>query len=199
MGRGTVNGLGQGLHGDLTTTGAVCVSSLHNAAQGGRGVLRLGDTTSPCKKCGKTGVIIDSLPAMKWHGVPTVLDGAVVHCDCPPGRNRLIAPVEKRSDTSFSSSSSTVVDLTPATSMHAASHHFVKKFAQAFAITDSETGLPLANRKFIAVVDGLETLGITDAGGLAHIQALSEDSLISLHVVFKSPARTLNELSRNAQ
>jgi uncharacterized Zn-binding protein involved in type VI secretion len=199
MGRGTANGLGQGLHGDLTTTGAVCISSLHNAAQGGRGVLRLGDITSPCKKCGKTGVIIDSLPAMKWHGIPTVLDGAEVRCDCPPGSNRLIAPVAKRSNTSFNSSSSTVVDLTPAPSTPATSHHFVKRYAQAFAITDSETGQPLANRKFIAVVDGCETLGITDAGGFAHIQAPSEGSLISLHVVFKSPARTLNELSRNAQ
>ncbi|VVP18808.1 hypothetical protein PS838_03732 [Pseudomonas fluorescens] len=69
MGRGTANGSGQGLHGDLTTTGAVCISSLPNATQGGRGVLRLGDKTTPCKQCGKAGVIIDSLPAMKWNGM----------------------------------------------------------------------------------------------------------------------------------
>ncbi|WP_413704028.1 polymorphic toxin type 44 domain-containing protein [Pseudomonas sp. Pseusp16] len=92
MGRGTANGLGQGLHGDLTTTGAMCISSLPCATHGGRAVLRLGDKTTACKKCGRTGVIVDSLPAMKWHGVPTVLDGAEVHCGCPPGTNRLIAP-----------------------------------------------------------------------------------------------------------
>lgn len=92
MGRGTANGLGQGLHDDLTTTGARCISSLPCAAQGGRGVLRLGDVTTPCPKCGKPGEIITSLPAMKWDGIPTVLDGAELRCGCPPGTNRLIAP-----------------------------------------------------------------------------------------------------------
>lgn len=94
--RGSVNGLGQGLHGDVTTTGAVCISSLPNATQSGRGVLRLGDKTTPCPECGKEGVIVESLPAMKWMGVPTVLDGATVHCGCPEGRNRLIAPLQTR-------------------------------------------------------------------------------------------------------
>lgn len=91
MARGTVNGVGQGLDGDLTTTGAVCISSLPNARHGGRGVLRLGDKTTPCPECGKVGVIVDSLPAMRWMGIATVLDGAGIHCGCPPGRNRLIA------------------------------------------------------------------------------------------------------------
>lgn len=92
MGRATVNGKGQGLDGDLTTTGAVCISSLPEARQGGRAVLRLGDGTTPCKRCGKAGVIVDSLPSMTWHGIATVLDGAQVHCGCAPGSNRLIAP-----------------------------------------------------------------------------------------------------------
>lgn len=97
MPRGSVNGIGQGLHGDLTTTGAVCISSLPNATQaGGLGVLRLGDKTTPCPQCGKVGVIVDSLPAMKWMGIATVLDGAGIHCGCPTGRNRLIAPINYR-------------------------------------------------------------------------------------------------------
>jgi len=96
MQRGNVNGVGQGLHGDRTTTGAVCISSLPNAAQmGGMGVLRLGDKTTPCPECGKVGVIVDSLPAMAWAGIATVLDGARVHCGCPEGHNRLSAPLEQ--------------------------------------------------------------------------------------------------------
>ena len=71
---------------------------------------------------------------------------------------------------------------------------FAKSYAQVFAITDSETGLPLANREFVALVDGKEVFGITDIGGLAHVQATSEDAVISIHVLFKSPARTLGEL-----
>lgn len=76
---------------------------------------------------------------------------------------------------------------------------FQKTFAQVFNITDSETGSPLAYREFVAVVDGRETFGVTDASGLAHIQAPSADSVISLHVLFKSPARTLTELSEGNQ
>ncbi|CAI8874124.1 polymorphic toxin type 44 domain-containing protein [Pseudomonas sp. IT-P176] len=91
--RASVNGLGQGLHGDVTTTGAICISSLPNATQGGRGVLRLGDKTTPCPLCGEKGVIVESLPAMKWMGVATALDGSRIHCGCPTGRNRLIAPL----------------------------------------------------------------------------------------------------------
>jgi hypothetical protein len=76
---------------------------------------------------------------------------------------------------------------------------FAKSYAQVFAITDSATGLPLANREFVALVDGKEVFDITDIGGLAHIQAPSADSVISLHVLFKSPARTLTELSEGNQ
>ncbi|WP_405119907.1 PAAR domain-containing protein [Pseudomonas leptonychotis] len=75
---------------------------------------------------------------------------------------------------------------------------FAKAYAQTFAIADSETGEPLANREFLAVVDGREESGVTDSNGLAHIQAPTESSLISLHVIFKSPVRTLAELSEGA-
>ncbi len=94
MPRGHVNGIAQGLHGDLTTTGAVCISSLPNAKQGGRSVLRLGDKTTECPRCGKTGVIVSSRPAMCWMGIATVLHDATIHCDCPAGSNRLIAPAD---------------------------------------------------------------------------------------------------------
>lgn len=94
MRRGSVNGIGQGLHGDVTTTGAVCISSLPSATQGsGQSVLRLGDKTTQCRQCGEEGVIVESLPAMRWMGIATALDGAVIHCGCPRGRNRLIAPL----------------------------------------------------------------------------------------------------------
>lgn len=72
---------------------------------------------------------------------------------------------------------------------------FAKSYAQVFSITDSETGKPLVYREFVAVVDGRKAFGVTDASGLAHIQAPSEHSVISLHVQFKSPVRTLTEFS----
>lgn len=90
-------------------------------------------------------------------------------------------------------------NFTPASFIQPTPLRFAKKFAQVFAITDSEPGQPLANREFVAVVDGREKFGVTDASGLAHIQAPSVDSVISVHVLFRSPARALTELSENAQ
>ena len=202
MGRGSVNGKGQGLHGDLTTTGAVCISSLSSATQGGgRGVLRLGDKTTPCPQCGKPGVIVDSLPAMKWMGVATVLDGAQIHCGCPPGRNRLIAPVGQSSATGAAAQHPAAASK----AMHApaqapdfgitTSLHLAKSFARSFAISDSNPGQPLANRTYIALVDGIRKAGLTDANGIAIVEAPTANSEIELHVVFVAPARELIEFS----
>lgn len=69
-----------------------------------------------------------------------------------------------------------------------------KKFSQSFVVTDSETGLPLANRTYVAMVDGIKTSGVTDSSGIATVNASSAESTISMHIQFKSPARTLIEL-----
>ncbi len=91
MARSTLNGLGQGLDGDKTTTGATCISSLPNMSQEDRGVLRLGDKTTRCPRCGEMGVIAEGSQIFKWYDIPTALDGARIQCGCPVGSNRLIA------------------------------------------------------------------------------------------------------------
>jgi len=91
MTRSTVNGLKQGLHGDETTTGAMCYSSLPFMKQDNRGVLRVGDKTSDCPHCGQQGTITEGWKGLKWNGAPTALHGAEVQCGCPAGSNRLIA------------------------------------------------------------------------------------------------------------
>lgn len=75
----------------------------------------------------------------------------------------------------------------------------LKVFGKTFSVTDSEGGNPLAYREFVAVVDGRQERGVTDANGIAHIETLSENSIISLHVKFKSPVRTLDEFMEQAQ
>lgn len=91
MTRAIVNGLGQGLDGDKTTTGAVCISSLPDSTQNGRGVLRLGDKTTACPQCGEVGTIVESSLAIHWNGMATALHGSRIQCGCPAGSNRLIA------------------------------------------------------------------------------------------------------------
>lgn len=91
MARAIVDGLGQGLHGDKTTTGATCIGNFPWATQDDRDVLRIGDTTTPCPKCGEAGTIVEGSPAIHWHGRATALHGALIRCACPTGDNRLIA------------------------------------------------------------------------------------------------------------
>jgi hypothetical protein len=70
-----------------------------------------------------------------------------------------------------------------------------KAYGQSFSITDSETGNPLAFRDYVATINGVETTGITDGSGIAHIKTPTQDAKISLHIKFNAPARTLHELS----
>lgn len=71
-----------------------------------------------------------------------------------------------------------------------------KSYARTFSITDSETGEPLANRDFVAMVDGRQQFGKTDASGLAKVHADKENAEIALHVLFQSPARALGEFQQ---
>lgn len=68
-------------------------------------------------------------------------------------------------------------------------------FSRSFLITDSDTGTPLVNRAYTALVDGKRTTGLTDANGLANVSAAKADAVIKLHVEFASPARALKELT----
>lgn len=89
--RSTNYGRGQALHGDRTTTGAICCSTLPNCTEHGRGVIRVGDRTTACPKCGKQGFVADGEPRVNWMGQTSAVDGSVVICGCPHGTNRVIA------------------------------------------------------------------------------------------------------------
>jgi uncharacterized Zn-binding protein involved in type VI secretion len=86
------DGKGEGLHGDLTTTGAQCISSYQNTSTAGLGALRIGDKTTNCPKCGKQGVITEGHPWVILDGIAAAVDGAEIMCGCPRGTNRLVAP-----------------------------------------------------------------------------------------------------------
>lgn len=93
MGYRTDNyGRGQALENDKTTTGARCIASITDSTEFGRRILRVGDKTTPCPRCGKRGVIVSGEPRVSFHGVPVAVHGSEVHCGCPSGSNRVIAP-----------------------------------------------------------------------------------------------------------
>ncbi|WP_435947076.1 PAAR domain-containing protein [Dryocola sp. BD586] len=86
-------GRGQALHGDKTTTGATCYGSVPNCIESGLMILRVGDKTSPCPRCGQPGKIISGENRLTWHGIASAVDGSEVLCGCPPGTNKVIAPL----------------------------------------------------------------------------------------------------------
>lgn len=69
-------------------------------------------------------------------------------------------------------------------------------FAKSFLVTNSDTGTPLAKREYIAKVGDQIIEGKTDSSGFAHIRTRQSEETILLHVKFKSPARTLDELAK---
>ncbi|NTY90576.1 PAAR domain-containing protein [Pseudomonas putida] len=81
----------QGLEGDQTTTGAICIASRARGRVHGRNWLLQGDPTTPCPLCGQAGTIIEGESRWRQDDIPTALDGALVQCGCPSGSNRLVA------------------------------------------------------------------------------------------------------------
>ncbi|WP_281080568.1 colicin E3/pyocin S6 family cytotoxin [Klebsiella quasivariicola] len=92
MGYRTDNyGRGQAYENDKTTTGARCIASI-NDSEFGRRIVRVGDMTTPCPKCGEPGRIIDGEPRVEFFGSAVAVDRSEVSCGCPRGTNRVIAP-----------------------------------------------------------------------------------------------------------
>lgn len=89
--RMNIFGRGQGLDGDETTTGAICIAGQARGRVHGSEWLLKGDKTTPCPLCGQEGTLIEGESRWQQDGIPTALDGALVQCGCPLGSNRLIA------------------------------------------------------------------------------------------------------------
>lgn len=192
----------QGLDGDATTTGAICHASLvQSSLEQGRMALRLGDKTSPCGVCGQIGEIVEGDSRFVWLGIPTAVHNALVLCACPPGTNRLIASRSGRARAArVAPTPATPRHVTPTSSTPPSLYPHTTRasgrvFVRTFVIRDSETGQPLVNRAFVARVDGQQKTGITDSYGLARVEGSSAESVVSLHVMFRSPVRELSELA----
>jgi hypothetical protein len=95
------------------------------------------------------------------------------------------------------SSPSALVDAPPEAFTPATSQDKPKTFGRSFIITNSETGQLAAYRHYTATVDGRETTGQADVHGMVRIQAPSADSVIALHVRFKSPAGLVTDVKVN--
>ena len=91
--RVSLEGLGQAVDGDVTTTGAICIATGAGYLDEGRMVLREGDHTTPCPLCGQVGTVAEGVDHFISDGQRVAMDGALVVCGCSPGSNRVVAPL----------------------------------------------------------------------------------------------------------
>lgn len=89
-------GKGQGLDGDLTSTGARCIASRARGQVHAIAWLLEGDKTTPCPRCGIEGTIIRGESRWRQDDIPTAVDGSLVQCGCPLGSNYVVAPLHQR-------------------------------------------------------------------------------------------------------
>lgn len=102
--RMNISGRGQGLDGDETTTGALCMASQTSAYTDGRAWLLVGDTTTACPRCEEAGIIIEGVPSFMQNGRHAAVDGSLVKCGCALGSNRVVAPLNQTRTTRSSAS-----------------------------------------------------------------------------------------------
>lgn len=95
--RPEIDGFGLALSCDKTTTGARLISSipLDQVNIFGFCVIRKGDKTSACPACGIPGTIVEGAKEYPrvFMGLQAAVDGCQVSCGCPPGSNRIRAPL----------------------------------------------------------------------------------------------------------
>lgn len=172
--------------GDKTTCGGSVLEADTRVMMFGIAHAREGDRVS-CGKDGKTYRILGGIPFINSHG--RLVAGSLHSISSCPCRAKLQPSFF--SATYESGRGGTRSAKGPASPTFQDSI----RFAKSFAITDSDTGQPLANRAYIALVDGYRKVGRTDASGIAIVEAPRADSMIELHVVFQAPARDLSEFS----
>ncbi|HCN45061.1 MAG TPA: PAAR domain-containing protein [Pseudomonas sp.] len=173
--------------GDKTTYGEV-ISATATWFEEHKPIAQTGDLAW-CSKC--QGSFPVSGTAFDWsEQQPYVATGDQVLCGCS---DHMVFG----STTQYTAGISTPLPSTSVAPYSAPTAPGVTRFAKSFAITDTHTGLPVANRAYIVLVDGYRKVGVTDAEGMATIYAPSANSVIEMHVVFQAPCRDLTELSED--
>lgn len=170
--------------GDKTTAGGTVLANPGFGTNMGKDKAMEGDRVN-CSACNTTGYIVCDGPRhqVTFMGKRPALNNDLCMCACEP-KPKLINSL---SNTSETLGSGDVV-----------SQGFGSWIGQEgpeapdpsvgsrFLFTDSENGQPLANRPYVAVVNGETKKGVTDAGGYADVDA-RPGSEVSVHLVFKSP------------
>jgi uncharacterized Zn-binding protein involved in type VI secretion len=172
--------------GDGTSTGGSIISSSATSRDNGK-QWALNGSHATCGQCKGSFPIYGTA-----HDTTDDGKAAVLHLDrvlCPCGENRVIAGpdagcfVEVVDNPSVNNSQATQ-------EQHRSTSDQQPTHSQRIFVWDSSTRQPLANRSWIAEVDGARTSGVTDDSGCATIRT-NGSKYFRLHVTFASPKRSL--------
>lgn len=133
-----------------------------------------------CPKCtGGPFAIVTGAPDFVCNGRPVARHGDKTSCGASLISGQVVSTwsAERSAATVLPSSGIGSVPTTETQS---------EKYGKRFLVTNSETGEPLANRKFIAAVGNATREGATDDDGYAHVDAKAGES-IQLHLIFEAP------------
>lgn len=128
------------LNGDKTSTGATCIATIQQVTCYGHSVLRVGDPTTTCPQCGKSGIIITGEDRINNHGKIQAVYNSIVQCGCPLGSNFVIAATSKKSSDHISNS---LVNLIPAL------------FSQKFILKDANDSIAYGIKTASSFIEGM--------------------------------------------
>jgi len=172
--------------GDRTSAGGVVVEGSNSHVYAGRAASFHGARIE-CPACRSTGVLIGAGPRHDYslpNGLQIAVEGDVCACRCRP-RPVLVAS-QRFAGMEVGARAAAFGPV--AGSGAAATDE--RGPGRRFLVTDSETGEPLRQRRFIARIGAADQEGVTDVNGLASIDAPAGEA-IELHVFFSSPRREL--------
>lgn len=174
------------VHGDTTTAGGTVIAAQNSSINMGKNLAVIGDEIS-CFKCNTTGRIVPDGPRLTriFMGREAALDRDVCMCDCVP-KPRLVNSLDNMYQTM-------AVDAVLAQGFGSWVGYKEEAFNKTPASSDggriqfisSETNELLANRQYVAIVDGYRRQGVTDGNGYASIDSRSASD-IQVHLVFEA-------------
>ncbi|MFV3308590.1 PAAR domain-containing protein [Pseudomonas sp. NY15181] len=181
MSRPNIHGCGQALDGDKTTSGATLISTLpRRATSDSRGIVRKGDPTTPCPKCGRPGVVAEGDTRNKWLGEYAAVDGHIVSCGCPFGSNRIIAPLGPLSSSSAGGDKAKTHPIPT-----------IAPYAAQICLTCTSGSIPKGLYYVMHLADGTTREGTTDhQGRTARITTKEATRIIRLELLPPEPSES---------
>lgn len=177
--------------GDKTTADGIAIASSNSCLNMGKALVMLGDYAE-CPRCNSKGRIVGDGPRRptKLMSKQPALNNDLCMCSCeekPRLINSLSSLWEEVGSDDAGKQSSSQSTGNPGAEPKLDGE---PQLGRRFQFVDSDTEEPLANRQYVANVDGQTSHGMTDESGFADIDG-RPGSDIQVHLVFKAPTGNL--------